>query len=153
MSQSLQQRIPRKRRALHPHGIRAHAPERLEIAEIRTVIATLQHGAKMLGELLGRLCVQAVDGFAQHAGGRLADGAAVADEADRLDTAVAHTQRQIDLITTQRIACLDRAISRFHAFPVARVAIVVKDDLAIQIVVDRRESNAHKLILAVRQIG
>src|SRR5205814_8866565 len=83
----------------------------------------------------------------QHARRRLADGTATAGEADRLHRSVANPKAQVDLVTAQRIVRLDVVVGRLNRLAVPGISIVVEDDLAIEIVVDRRETDCHALIV------
>jgi hypothetical protein len=52
---------------------------------------------------------------------------------------------EVDLIAAQGVVRLESAIGRLNLAAAPRVAVVVEDDLAVEIVVDRSKSDCHAL--------
>ena len=109
-----------------------------------------QHCPEAFGERRGAFHAHAGHRLAEHAGRRLADRAAPAHEPDRRDRAVVEPVAQVDLVAAERVVRLDDAVRRVDRLMVARVAIVVEDDLAIEIVVDGRGTDCHSSIVVQR---
>src|SRR5207253_1384032 len=127
--QTLEQGVPRQRRALHSHRIGANATQRFQVTQVARDGIALEHGSKLLSHLFGAVDGQPDDALAEHARRRLADGAATALESDRLDGAILQPEAEVDLVATERVAGVDRLISRLDRGLVPGVAVVVEDDL------------------------
>src|SRR5579859_7664959 len=141
VSQLLQrhlERDPRQRRALHPDGELPDAGQGDQVAEV--VRRGLRTGGRMHHRLeRGDKTIRfrhrlALELLGHHRGRRLADRAALALEPDVLDHAVPHAQRHADLVAAQRVGPLAHRVGRVGPAAVARMAVVVENDVAIQLI-------------------
>jgi hypothetical protein len=76
----------------------------------------------------------ALDHVGDHGCGRLADGTATAAEADVADDAVGHVQLDAQLVATERVDALGRRRGRIQMAVVPRIAVVIEDVLAVEVV-------------------
>ena len=87
------------------------------------------------GDLLDR---PALDELGQHGGRCLADRAAAALEADRLDPiAAVESEPDRDLVAAERVLAVRPRVGRVEHAVVPRVLVVVEDDLAVEVVRQR----------------
>src|SRR5690606_15128156 len=112
-----------------------HPRQRLELAE-RNVpgLAPHHHVAELLEQGLGLLLGLADQGPGHQRGGGDRYGAAGAVEADVADdAALVGLEVERDLVAAQRIAALRLAIRAGDLAAVTRVAVVIEDDLLVEV--------------------
>jgi hypothetical protein len=130
------ERMPAQARAFHAGRELAHTREGAELAEaldVRIRAASRQHVVHLPEEPLGIRHRLALDALRQQRGRRDRDRAAAAVEGNVADASAVELHEDGELVAAEGIEAVGAPIGIRHLAEVARIAVVVDDDVAIQV--------------------
>src|SRR5215212_5441117 len=129
------QRVPAESGALDPHGELAHARQCSELAELGgwRGVRLGEKAVHFTEEAADSGAIFALDGLRHHRSGRRRNGATATLEAYVFYALAIHAQEQGQAVAAQRVVALRLRIRRVQRAEIARLAVVIEDHVAVEI--------------------